>query len=72
VGAEEAGEADVAAGERVDDVGGRLGGRDVHGDLLGVGLDLLERAGERLAVVHEVRAARVGLVLARPRQRELA
>ena len=39
-------------------------GLHVHRHLLRVRLDLLERAGERLAVVQQVRAARVGLELA--------
>ena len=55
---------DLAAAERVDDVGRRLRGVDVHRHLLGVGVDLLERPGQRLAVA-EQRRRRTG----RPRTR---
>src|SRR3954447_10195094 len=66
VRAPQVGELDLATAQRVDDVRLRLRGVDVHRALLHVRIDLLECAGERLAVVQQVRTAGVGLELSAP------
>src|SRR4051794_24969549 len=60
---EQVAELDLAARERVHDVGGRLGRRHVHRDLLGVRIDLLQGPSEGLAGAEQLGPRVVGLVL---------
>ena len=71
VGAEQVGEVHLAPAERVDDVGLGVGGIDVHGDLLGRHLELLQGAGEGLAGAEQFGAGPVDRANARSGRRAI-